>query len=107
MEGLNITELKKLARHYNLHTKIKNIQKLNKNELISELNKHITFHDDHYTVKQDEYDLHEALKPKKKDNKKQEEHTPEKTFKHGALYKKDDFKDEDEDKSYKPYKPKF
>ncbi len=89
MEGLNITELKKLARHYNLHAKIKNIQKLSKDDLISELKKHITFHDDHYTVKQDEYDLHDALKPKKRETKKRVK---------GAVHKKEEQKVERREK---------
>jgi hypothetical protein len=44
-ENFNVTQLRKIAIYFNLHTKISNVSKLKKNALITELKKHIHIKD--------------------------------------------------------------
>lgn len=68
LEDLNITQIRRLITYYNLHNKIKDITKKSKDELIEKLKQHIFIKGDSFYIKQDNYDLQDAIKPKQKIN---------------------------------------
>ena len=75
LEDLTTNQLKKLAKFYNLHQRIPNINKLSREDLLDELYYHIGIDEENHLfyVVQHDYDLEKAIgiKPKKKKKEKE------------------------------------
>jgi len=55
-EDFNITQIRRIIAHYNLHTKIKDIAKKTKDELIDKLKEHVYIKGDTFYLKEKTFD---------------------------------------------------
>ena len=76
IEDLTNTQLKRLARYYNLHTKIPNISKSTREQLLENIKKYIGIDEEKpniFYVIQHEFNLKNAISTKKQREKEKKE----------------------------------